>query len=99
MSGTGILVRVPTALRGLVAGASSITVDLPGPSPTVGAVLDVLAKEHPALERRVRDERGVTRVHVNVFVGADNIRDLQGLDTAVTGDDDISIIAAVSGGT
>jgi molybdopterin converting factor small subunit len=50
------------------------------------------------LERRVRDEAGRTRIHVNLFVDADNIRDLEGVDTAVTDGSDVSIIPAISGG-
>ena len=61
-------------------------------------MLDLLAKAYPALERRVRDERGRTRVHVNLFVGDDNIRDLDGTDTEIPAGTDLSIIPAVSGG-
>ena len=100
-----VLVRVPTPLRSLVAGAKSVVLDV-GPSGpagggtavTVGAVLDTLAVEHPPLERRVRDELGRVRVHVNLFVGADNIRDLDGLTTAVSPGAELSIIPAISGG-
>ena len=101
-----VRVRVPTPLRALVAGASTVSVDVAGSgdgSPadrgvTVASVLDALAAEHPALERRVRDEQGQARVHVNLFVGADNIRDLDGLGTAITSGDELSIIPAISGG-
>jgi len=65
---------------------------------TVSSVLDSLAITHPALERRVRDETGRTRVHVNLFVDADNIRDLDGVDTMVAEGSDVSIIPAISGG-
>jgi len=65
---------------------------------TVSSVLDSLATTHPALERRVRDETGRTRVHVNLFVDADNIRDLDGLATTVADGSDLSIIPAISGG-
>jgi molybdopterin synthase sulfur carrier subunit len=99
-----VLVRVPTPLRSLVAGAKSVVLDV-SPSGlagdgavTVGAVLDTLAVEHPPLERRVRDEQGRVRVHVNLFVGADNIRDLDGLTTAVAPGAELSIIPAISGG-
>jgi sulfur-carrier protein len=61
-------------------------------------VLDSLAATHPALERRVRDEIGRTRVHVNLFVDADNIRDLDGVETTVTDGSEVSIIPAISGG-
>ena len=98
-----VRVRVPTALRELVAGAHTVGVEAGAPPAdaagvTVGSVLDALAVDHPALERRVRDERGQLRVHVNVFVGADNVRDRDGLSTAVGPDDELSIIPAVSGG-
>ncbi len=38
------------------------------------------------------------RVHVNLFVGADNIRDLDGLTTSITPGAELSIIPAISGG-
>ena len=101
-----VRVRIPTPLRELVGGAALVAVDVAGSDDdarlergvTVGSVLDAIAAEHPALERRVRDERGQARVHVNLFVGADNIRDLDGLETAIAPGEDLSIIPAISGG-
>lgn len=93
-----VRVRLPTQLRNLAAGASSVVVVVDSTPVTVGSVLDSLAATHPALERRVRDETGRTRVHVNLFVGADNIRDLDGVETAVADGSDVSIIPAISGG-
>lgn len=94
-----VRVRVPSPLRQLVAGASVVVVDAGGQAPvTVGAVLDVLATEHPALERRVRDELGCPRTHVNLFLDADNVRDLDGLATAVSPGQELFILPAVSGG-
>ena len=75
-----VRVRLPTQLRNLAAGASSVVVVVDSTPATVSSVLDSLAATHPALERRVRDETGSTRVHVNLFVDADNIRDLDGVD-------------------
>jgi sulfur-carrier protein len=99
-----VRIRVPTALRELVAGSQAVVVDADSTGDTedntvtVGAVLDALALTHPALERRVRDEMGRPRVHVNLFVGADNVRDLDGLATTIAAGDELSIIPAVSGG-
>lgn len=93
-----VRVRLPTQLRNLVAGASSVVVVIDSAPVTVSSVLDSLAATYPALERRVRDETGRTRVHVNLFVDADNIRDLDGVDTTVADGSDLSIIPAISGG-
>lgn len=93
-----VRVRLPTQLRNLAAGASSVVVDVDSTPVTVSAVLDSLAATHPALERRVRDETARTRVHVNLFVDADNIRDLDGVATTVADGSEVSIIPAISGG-
>jgi molybdopterin converting factor small subunit len=91
-----VRVRVPGALRNLVGGEHTVVVAPEGK--TVASVLDALGAPYPALERRVRDELGRTRTHVNLFVGADNIRDLEGLDTPIGDGDELTIIAAISGG-
>lgn len=96
-AGTSVRLRVPSPLRETCGGASELALAVEGPA-TVGAVLDVLAATHPALECRIRDEVGRVRVHVNLFVGPDNIRDLDELATPVTPDDEVTVIAAVSGG-
>jgi sulfur-carrier protein len=96
-----VRVRVPTQLRELVGGAAVVTIDVaPGVNgtATVGDVLDVLGTAHPALERRIRDERGRARTHVNVFVGADNVRDRDGAMTPIAAGQELTIIPAVSGG-
>jgi molybdopterin synthase sulfur carrier subunit len=90
-----VTVRIPASLRGLVGGAGALRVD--GVT-TVAAVLDHLAAEHPALERRLRDEQGALRPHVNVFVGSDNIRDLDGPATTVADGAELTVLPAVSGG-
>jgi molybdopterin synthase sulfur carrier subunit len=92
-------VRVPTQLRDVTNGERSVTVHVDDDAaPTVDAVLDALATAHPALERRIRDERGGIRPHVNLFVGADNVRDLDGTATTLAHGQDLSVIPVVSGG-
>ena len=64
---------------------------------TVRDVLDVLWKQHPALRDRVLTETGDIRQHVNIFVGSDDVKRKQGLQTTVNAND-IHIFNAVSGG-
>lgn len=78
-------------------GASRLIVEVPQ-SATLGDVIDAVAAHHPAVGRRVRDETGAVRPHVNLFVGRDNARDLSGLATPVPDGTEVWLLAAVSGG-
>jgi molybdopterin synthase sulfur carrier subunit len=57
-----------------------------------------LERNHPSLYRNLCDETGAVRRHLNVFVNATHMRDLQGLDTPLAHGDVMTILAAVSGG-
>jgi len=89
-----ITVWVPTALRSYCGGASS----LPLSASTVGTALERLATDYPKLYPNVCDETGAVRRHINVFVNKAHVRDLEGLDTALSSGDVILIVPAVSGG-
>jgi molybdopterin converting factor small subunit len=58
----------------------------------------VLSARFPAVTDRVLTEQGLVRRHVNVFVGDESIRFLDGLDTPITDGATITIVPAVSGG-
>jgi len=93
-----ISVRIPASLRSWVGGEAVLAVDVGPGDATVADVLAQLASDHVALHRRVCDERGHVRTHVNVFVGQDNVRDLDGLATPVPPGADVTVLPAVSGG-
>jgi sulfur-carrier protein len=92
-----VLVRLPTVLRPFAGGAERVEVVVPG-EPTVGAVFAALELDHPALRRRLTDEQGMLRRHVNVFLGNDNIRDLDALGTPLKDGDELLILPSVAGG-
>ena len=92
----GVTLRLPAVLADSVGGQRALHVD-PAPG-SVGALFDALATSHPALERRVRDEQGVLRRFVNVYVGNDDVRFLDSLATATPDGTQISVIPAVAGG-
>ena len=89
-----VTVFVPLPLRAYCGGAA----ELPVSAQTVGRLLDELERAEPVLHRHVRDETGAVRRHLNVFVNADNVRDLEGLDTRLAPGDVVTILPAVSGG-
>jgi sulfur-carrier protein len=92
-----VVVRIPTPLRSYVAGAAKVDVPL-ADGATISDLLDQLGQDWPALERRIRDEQRVVRQHVNVFIGADNVRDLAEQATTLTDGAEVSVIGAISGG-
>ena len=92
-----VTVVVPRLLAECTGGWRELSYPLPGPG-SVGAVLDLVAADHPVLDRRVRDETGALRRHVNVYVGGEDVRRLQGLATPVGRDAELMIIQSVAGG-
>jgi molybdopterin converting factor small subunit len=89
-----ITIHVPGPLRAYCGGATQIPVS----AGTVRAVLLDLERSQSALYRNLCDETGKVRRHLNVFVNSDNVRDLDGIDTALSPGDVVTILPAVSGG-
>jgi sulfur-carrier protein len=89
-----VTVRVPTTLRTLTEGASEVEVD----GTTVGEVLKALDQAHPGFSDKLLDDGGQLRRFVNVFVADDDVRFMDGMDTAVPDGETLSIIPAVAGG-
>jgi MoaD family protein len=92
-----VAVKLPTVLRPFAGGAERVEIDVSGEA-TVGSVFAALEAEHPALRRRLTDDQGALRRHVNVFLGNDNIRDLNALDTTLSDGDELLILPSVAGG-
>jgi sulfur-carrier protein len=92
-------VRLPSALRMHTGGSAVVVVEVDSSGPvTLADLLDALALSEPAIERRIRDERGELRRHVNLFIGDDDVRAHNGLDAPVGDGDELLVLAAVSGG-
>ena len=89
-----VTVRIPTQLRTLTGGAGELSVD----AGTVGEILKKLDADHPGLGDRLFDDAGKLRRFVNVFVAEEDVRFLDGLDTAVADGQTVSIVPAVAGG-
>lgn len=95
---TGVVVVLPAALRDDAGGASTLTVAPAAARPTVRDVLDAVAAEHPRLGRRLRDESGQVRRHVNLFVAGDDTRGLLGQDTPVPPGAEVLVMPNIAGG-
>ena len=89
-----VTVRIPTPLQRLTQGQSEVQCD----GKTVTDLLSDLERRYPGVKERICDEHGKLRRFVNVFVNEEDIRFLQGDQTAIKDGDEISIIPAIAGG-
>jgi MoaD family protein len=89
-----VTVKIPTQLRSVTSGEAETTVE---DVSTVGEVLDGLYERFDGLRDRIA-EGGDLRRFVNVYVEGEDIRFLDGLDTAVDDGDEVTILPAVAGG-
>ena len=89
-----IKVRIPTPLQKLTNNQGEVLCE----ANNINELLASLEKQYPGIQERLCDTEGKLRRFVNVYVNEEDIRFLQGQDTALKTGDDISIIPAIAGG-
>jgi len=89
-----VSVRIPTILRTYTDGAAEVN----GEGETLRDVLQKLDADFPGIGARILDESGKIRRFVNVYVGDEDVRFADNLDTATPSGVQVSIIPAVAGG-
>ena len=89
-----VTVKLPTQLRDAAGGAVSAQVE----GGTVGEALESLYAEHGELRGRLSDDGGSLRRFVNVYIGGEDIRFLDGLETPVEDGAELNVLPAVAGG-
>jgi MoaD family protein len=87
------IVRIPTPLRTLTGGQDEVTAE----GKNIADLIADLEKRHPGIRDRLLDEKGVRRF-VNIYVGEEDIRFLDGLKTELKAGDSVSIVPAIAGG-
>ncbi len=89
-----VSVRIRTILRTCTDGASQVDAD----GATVSDVITSLETEHPGIRARILDDAGALRRFVNVYVGSEDVRFADGLDTPTPEGVEVSVVPAVAGG-
>ena len=87
-------VRIPPSLRAEVGGARELVAD----GETVGDVIDDLVERYPALRPQLF-ENGSIGAFVNVYLGGEDVRTLDGLETTVREGATLILLPAMAGGT
>jgi molybdopterin synthase sulfur carrier subunit len=87
-------VRIPSPLRRYTNSQSKVESN----GGNIAELLDNLDTQYPGIKTKLCDESGNIKRYVNIFVNDEEIRTLQGAETAITDKDEISIIPAMAGG-
>ncbi len=87
-------IKIPPVLRPSTGGEREVTAE----GADVGALLRALAEQHPATQGQLFGEDGTLNRYVNVYLNDEDVRVLQGLDTAVKDSDTLVILPAMAGG-
>ncbi len=88
-----VTIRIPTPLRTLTAGQDAVSAS----GKDVAAVIDDLDVKYPGIKDRLVDDKGLRRF-VNLYLGDEDIRFLDGLKTELKDGDELSIVPAIAGG-
>ena len=86
--------RIPTPLRAYTGGSNEITVQ----GSTVGEAVEDLVSLYPALRPHLYNGEGRLRPFVNLFLGEENVKDLQGMATPISQSDRLLLIPSIAGG-
>tara|TARA_Y100000590_G_scaffold435966_1_gene555995 strand:+ start:150 stop:431 length:282 start_codon:yes stop_codon:yes gene_type:complete len=89
-----VTVKIPTPLRKLTNNETSV--DAVGK--TIEQIVESLDSTYPGMRERLIDDNGSLRHFVNIYLNGEDIRYIDGLDSAVNDNDELSIVPAVAGG-
>ena len=86
--------KMPTPLRTYTAGQTEVSLE----GATVAEVMQDLVIKYPALKPHLFNGEGNLRPFVNLFLGENNIKDLDGLETTLQSTDRLLLIPSIAGG-
>lgn len=89
-----VTIVIPTPLRQFAGGQSEIGVE----AATAGEALEKLTAQFADLKKHLYSDGGSLRNFINVYVGDEDIRDLDNLETEVKNGDEILIVPSIAGG-
>ena len=90
-----VKVRIPTPLMKLTDNQAEVSAE----GVSISEVINNLESQFNGIKDRICDENGSPRRFINIYINEEDIRFLEGANTAVKEGDEISIIPAIAGGT
>lgn len=91
---TDTTILIPTPLRAYTDGQSAVSVG----GETVGDALAQLVAQHPALKPHLYGDAGTLRSFINLYLGDEDVRYLEGEATPLPPGSELSIVPSIAGG-
>jgi len=88
-------IRIPTPLRKLTKDKDEVSSE----GKNIAELIEDMEKKYPGIKNRLCDEEGNIRRFINIYKNDEDIRFLQGKETAVSDSDEVSIVPAIAGGS
>lgn len=88
------ILKIPTPLRSYTNGQVEVTVG----GRNVAEAMEQLVGRYPALRPHLYNGDGRLRPFVNIFIGENNVKDMQGMETPMDDDARLLIIPSIAGG-
>ncbi len=88
------ILRIPTPLRPYTNGKNEVNVN----GANIIEALNDLTTQFPNIKPHLFNEGGELRPFVNIFIGENNIKDLQGIETPIKDGERLMLIPSIAGG-
>ena len=89
-----VTINIPTPLRKLTSNQAEVELE----AASVGELVENLEEAYAGIKEKLTDQSGDIRRYVNIYIHDDDIRFLDGKDTALSDGDVVSIVPAIAGG-
>ncbi len=87
-------INIPTPLRSFVDHNETLNFN----AQTLRELLIMMTDQYPKIKYNLFNNDGTLRKYINIFVNDTDIRDLNGIDTELKNEDEVSLIPAIAGG-
>lgn len=88
------IIKIPSQLRTQTEGSDQVEIS----AMNVGEAIKKLVEKYPALRDRIYDENNKLRRYVNIYLGDEDIRFLENLETKIEEKSELSLVPAIAGG-
>ena len=92
------IVIIPSPLRNLTNGERKVNIEVDNNMPSIENIILALNNLYPGILGKILDEQNQLHKYVNIFIDGEDVRYLDGVNTLIKDNDEISIVPAVEGG-